>query len=239
MDEHDGESPLADGRVTTDEPLAGGGAPDVYGATVDRYTAFSGTILSEAVETSTDLEALGRFVDGTADGATVVDLGAGVGRASAWIAARAGRRDITPWAIEPSPVMVMAARRIHPWLRCDVGWADAVPSTDSAVDAVVAWYSIIHTPAEGLAAIWAELARVLRPGGRVLLAFASGGGEVVRRDDVGGSGLALVAHRHRVDTVTDGLASVGFVVGDVVSRPAAHPHEDGPQTIVTAVLGPG
>ena len=45
---------------------------------------------------------------------------------------------------------------------------------DESCAGVLAWYSIIHAPMEVLPQIFAEMHRVLRPGGFALLAFQSG-----------------------------------------------------------------
>lgn len=43
--------------------------------------------------------------------------------------------------------------------------------TDGILGGVVAWYSIIHTPPRAVAGLFGEFARVLAPGGQLLLAF--------------------------------------------------------------------
>ncbi len=70
--------------------------------------------------------------------------------------------------------MVEVARRDHPDLRFTVGSLTALDVADGALAGVVAWYSIIHTPDDGLPALFAELARVLATGGHLLLAFQAG-----------------------------------------------------------------
>ena len=43
--------------------------------------------------------------------------------------------------------------------------------TDGTLGGVVAWYSIIHTPPRAVAGLFDEFARVLAPGGQLLLVF--------------------------------------------------------------------
>ena len=47
---------------------------------------------------------------------------------------------------------------------------------DSSLAGLLAWYSIIHTPLDGVGAIFAEFRRSLRPGGHLLLGFHVGTG---------------------------------------------------------------
>lgn len=214
-----------------------GSAPEVYGATADRYVEFAGTTLSVATEDPWELDLLGAFCDALAPDASVVDLGCGPGRAAAWIADRAG--DDGPLAvrgIEPSATFVDLARRLHPGLRFDVGSLQTIPADDASVDAVVCWYSIIHDPLDDLEPAWTELARVLRPGGRLLLAFQSGRGEIRHRENVFDSGGDLDFHRHDSDAIGGRLEAAGFVVDPPATRAASpsRPHESTPQTILTA-----
>ena len=102
-------------------------------------------------------------------GETVVDLGAGVG-AGAMRAAGSGARVI---AVEPTPFLrrTLALRRLANRHRGDIevvdGAAERIPVADGTVDAVWAVNTMHHwnDVERGVA----EIARVLRPGGRVLL----------------------------------------------------------------------
>lgn len=101
------------------------------------------------------------------DRGLVVELGAGTG-ALARIGARPGR----PWlAIEPSPAMLAVARRHHNYAgpRFVRSTADALPVVTGAADAVVATF-----PAPYIldAATHAEIARVLKPGGRAVVVLS-------------------------------------------------------------------
>ena len=102
-------------------------------------------------------------------GETVVDIGAGMGPA----AVRAARTGASVIAVEPTPFMrrVLKARRLFQRSRSLItvsdGSAEHLPLADRRVDAVWAVNTMHHwvDPAQGVA----EIARVLRPGGRVVL----------------------------------------------------------------------
>ncbi|MFE2340223.1 methyltransferase domain-containing protein [Streptomyces sp. NPDC059431] len=70
-----------------------------------------------------------------------------------------------------SPAMVDHARRAHPALRFDEARMEALPVESGTLGGVLAHYSMIHTPPEELPALLAEQARVLAPGGLLLVSF--------------------------------------------------------------------
>lgn len=74
--------------------------------------------------------------------------------------------------------LLPAPRRV-PHYRFTVGSLRHLGYPDDSFDGVFSWYSTIHNPDEDLDRIFAEMARVTRPGGLVLLAFQVGHG--VRR----------------------------------------------------------
>ena len=99
-----------------------------------------------------------------AAGEQVLDVGAGTGNA-ALLAAAAGA-DVT--AVDPSArllsVAAGAAQERGLSLRCEVGHAADLPAAGSSVDCLLSSFAIIFAP-DAEAAV-AEVARVLRPGGR-------------------------------------------------------------------------
>ena len=94
------------------------------------------------------------------------------------------------------------------------------------------WYSIIYTPPDLLGDAFAELARVLMPGGHLLLAFQAGGGESVLRTDAHGTGLPLTSIRHGVGVVTSRLEDAGLSVRATALREPEFEHETTPQAFV-------
>lgn len=59
---------------------------------------------------------------------------------------------------------------------CSFQHADitALPFPDETFCAILSWYSIIHTPPQALAEVLKSFARVLEPGGQLLLGFFAG-----------------------------------------------------------------
>lgn len=141
-------------------------------------------------------------------GARVLDAGCGAGRMSRYLADRGAHVE----GVDLSPNMVRMARRDHPDLTFAVAPLTALPYPDHAFDGVLLWYSIIHTPPEGQAAIFAEAARVLRPGGHVLVGFQCGEGtrDVAPAYRRVGHEIELERHLYTADQVATALDVVGL-----------------------------
>jgi SAM-dependent methyltransferase len=97
----------------------------------------------------------------------------------------------------------------------------SLPLADDTVDAITAYHAVFHVPRENHAAVYREFARVLRPGGWVLMTLPGGRFETVRRGWMGGSMFFSAPGREatldelrgadvgdlRTETVTDPLGS--------------------------------
>ena len=204
----------------------------VYEASADTYVQFVGTEISAATEAPVDRSLLRAFVDLVKAGAStrVADVGCGPGRVAAFLVTH----HLEVIGLDPSPAMLAAARMAHPDIQFEGGQLDDLPIPAASLGGVVCWYSIIYTPPEYLGDAFPELARVLRPGGYLLLAFQAGGGESVLRTDVHGTALSLTSYRHRLGDVTDRLEEAGLSVRATALREPEFDHETTPQAFVIA-----
>jgi SAM-dependent methyltransferase len=94
---------------------------------------------------------------------TVLDAACGTGRYSAYLAAR-GHQVI---GVDRSAAMLAKARTKRPQSEFREGDLEALPLADGSVDAAVCALALVHLPEVGKAV--AELARVIRPGGRLII----------------------------------------------------------------------
>ncbi|MEU8709365.1 class I SAM-dependent methyltransferase [Streptomyces sp. NPDC048565] len=101
------------------------------------------------------------------DGGEVADLGCGPG----YVTAHLRGLGLNAFGVDASPVMVELARAAHPALRFEVGSLAALDIEDGALGGVLARWSVIHTPPQELPAVLAGIARVLAPGGYLLIDF--------------------------------------------------------------------
>lgn len=151
--------------------------------TTERVRASYDTVAASYAERITGLSAespleialIDRFADEMVQlGGKTLDAGSGPGRVSDYLAGRG----VAVSGIDLSPAMVAVASAAYPALHFEVGSLAALPVRDGALSGILAWYSTIHSPIEELSAIYREFVRALAPGGRLLLGFHSGTGDV-------------------------------------------------------------
>lgn len=162
-------------------------------------------------------------------GAPVLDAGCGTGRMSQHLAAHGC--DVQ--GVDLSPGMVAMARRDHPDLTFAVGSLSDLPYPDDRFAGVLLWYSTIHTPPAGQARVFAQAARVLRPGGHLLVAFQSGHGtrDISAAYRRFGHEVRLERHLFTADQVDAWAVTAGlWESARLVRRAESHEQED--QTII-------
>lgn len=98
---------------------------------------------------------------------TIADVGCGPGHVTKYLADR--HPDVV--GIDLSPAMIAIAREHSPDLSFTVGSMLQIPVDDDAWAGAIALYSIIHLSAGERSAAFGELARALRPGGWLMVAF--------------------------------------------------------------------
>jgi ubiquinone/menaquinone biosynthesis C-methylase UbiE len=126
-------------------------------------------------------------------GETVLDVGCGTGTLLIAAKRRVGASG-RAFGIDPSPEMIVTAqkkaKRLGADIAFEVGIIESLPFPDAYCDAVLSTLMIHHLPAELRQRGAREIARVLKPGGRVLAVDFSQGGD-------GKHGLfAYLRHKH-------------------------------------------
>ncbi len=148
-----------------------------------------------------------------AGGGTVADVGCGPGHVTRFLAARGA--DVV--GLDLSAEMVAVARERAPELRFAVASMLDLPAADGAWAGAVALYSIIHLGDDERARACRELARVLRPGARLLVSFhvespESAAGEVNHLTELLGRPVVLDGHFLDPRGVEELLADAGLRV---------------------------
>ncbi|PWI13312.1 class I SAM-dependent methyltransferase [Streptomyces sp. Act143] len=124
-----------------------------------------------------DRALLTALLEQTEPGAPVGDLGCGPGHVAAWLAER-GARTV---GVDLSAGMVAAGRARFPAVEFRQGDLLELPAGDAEFGSLVALYTVIHLDPGELPRAFAEMRRVLRPAGLLLLSFHIG--EEVRHLD--------------------------------------------------------
>ena len=120
------------------------------------YNDFTGRVTTQAIPT---LLAMAE----TAPGKCLLDLCCGTGR----VAGAAASLGVQAEGIDASEAMVNAAREAFPQVSFAVGDAEEIPRDDGAYDAVICSFGLMHVGSPE--ALFREMARVLKPRGRVAL----------------------------------------------------------------------
>ena len=137
-----------------------------------------------------DRAVLGVFCDLVRDagiGTDVADVGCGTGRLEPFLAARGLR----PQGVDLSPGMITVARRDNPGFGYQVADLRKLPFGDASLAGVVCWYSLMYLTPGDRPAAFAELARVVRPGGYLVTAFKAGDGALRRGGLTTGLGISF------------------------------------------------
>lgn len=143
----------------------------------------------------------------------VCDMGCGPGQIGRYLA----DRGLPVVGVDLSPGMLAQAAALNPDIPFRAGDMRALDEPDGAWAGIAAFYSIIHIPPGEVVAALAEMRRVLRPGGLLLLAFHIGD-EVVRPDEMMGQPVALDFWFYTPEQMRGWLEQAGYAVEEVTER---------------------
>ncbi|GAB2600444.1 class I SAM-dependent methyltransferase [Kribbella endophytica] len=157
--------------------------------------------------------------------AVVGDIGCGTGRLAPYLASRG----LTPHGVDLSPRMIELARRDYPDFTFEVGDLRKLPFEDASLAGVVCWFSLIFLAPADRDPAFAELARVVRPGGYFVTGFKPGDGKVRRGGRAAGLGVEYDGYWLPADEMEARVTAAGFTTVYRGVRPA---DEDDPHTYV-------
>jgi ubiquinone/menaquinone biosynthesis C-methylase UbiE len=140
---------------------------DSYDRIADEYAL---RIYTELQSKPLDCELLDRFALETAGRGDVCDMGCGPGQVARYLR----EKGTTVFGLDLSSEMLHHARRLNPDIDFWQGNMLALGLGDATLAGIAAFYAIVNIPAESLPQAFREMARVLQPGGLLLLAFHLG-----------------------------------------------------------------
>jgi ubiquinone/menaquinone biosynthesis C-methylase UbiE len=169
-----------------------------------------------------DRDAIARWRDATPG--RLLDAGCGPGHWTGFLLDGDGAGDGREVSgIDLSAEFIASARSRFPGIRFDRASFRALPQATASIGGILAWYSLIHTPPADTPDVLAEFARVVAPGGSILIGYFEGEARTPFAHAV------AEAHYWSANTLTDLLADAGFtvvshdrrerVVGEISSRP--------------------
>ena len=190
------------------------------GAAYDRVAPkYESRFVNELAGKARDRQLLDQLSTASCD--PVIDVGCGPGQVGAYVRGR-GR---IVFGVDLSRAMAqLAAARLDGALAADMR---ALPVADGAAGALIAFYSVIHLQRDELGAAFEEFARVLRPGGQLVVSAHEGDGEVTSTEMLGES-VSLSASFFALDELTAATEAAGF---DIVSAERRDPYPTESQSI--------
>ena len=158
----------------------------------------------------------------------LLDAGCGPGQWTAYLA----DQGLDVRGIDQVPEFIDRARETYPHAAFELGSFDRLPDiAGGSVGGILAWYSLIHHEPSTIGATLEEFARILRPGGALLVGFFIG--PVVEPFEH----TVVTAYRWFPEALANELDAAGFEVIETHTRTGYQP-KPRPHGAILAQLAP-
>ena len=166
-----------------------------------------------------DRELLDRFAAEVAGRGEVCDMGCGPGQIARYLRDRGA----PVFGIDLSPQMLEEARRLNPCIAFREGNMLALDLPDASLAGIAAFYAIVNIAPASLPQVLREMARVLQPGGLLLLAFHMGD-EILHENELWGRPIDMDFFLLQPQAIRQDLEAAGLTVEEVIERAPYAPH---------------
>lgn len=182
-----------------------------YDRIADEYAL---RIFNELQHKPLDRELLNRFAAEIRGRGVVCDMGCGPGHVARYL------RDAgtSVFGLDLSPQMIEQARRLNPDISFREGNMMApLGLEDSTLVGITSFYAIVNIPKEFLPLVFQEMARVLQPGGLLLLAFHTGD-EVLQEKELWGRQISMDFFLFQVSAIRQYIEGAGLGIEEIIER---------------------
>ncbi|MDO9378520.1 MAG: class I SAM-dependent methyltransferase [Nocardioidaceae bacterium] len=179
-----------------------------YSIRAEEYIELLGSTTASHLSDVQLITSWAREVDGP-----VVDAGCGPGHWTSHLV----DHGVDARGIDQVAGFIRHARETYPAVSFEVGSIDALPYDSDSVGGVLAWYSLIHHPPATIGLVLSELARVLRPGGALLIGFFIGPAVEAFDHSI------VTAYRWPAEALIAELRSAGLEMVEIHTRTGAQP----------------
>ncbi|HZU45440.1 MAG TPA: class I SAM-dependent methyltransferase [Terriglobales bacterium] len=160
-----------------------------------------------------DRELLDRFANEVRGRGDVCDMGCGPGHVARYLK-DAG---VSVFGLDVSREMLVHARQLNPDIQFHEGNMMALDLPEASLAGISAFYAVVNIQEESLVVVFREMARALKPGGLLLLAFHTGD-ERLHEEEIWGRRISMDFFLFPPARIRRYLEEAGFVVEDVVER---------------------
>ncbi|MGA9717813.1 MAG: class I SAM-dependent methyltransferase [Acidobacteriaceae bacterium] len=181
-----------------------------YDSVADEYAR---RIFSELDHKPLDRDLLTRFATELSGTGEICDMGCGPGHVARFLR----DRGVNVFGLDLSAGMLAEARRLNPDISFRQGNMLALDLGDASLAGIAAFYAIVHLPQEVWPLAFREIARVLKPGGLLLLAFHIGD-ETLHRDEWLGRPVTLDFRFFSPAAIERDLAAAGLTIEEIIER---------------------
>jgi ubiquinone/menaquinone biosynthesis C-methylase UbiE len=175
--------------------------------------AYARHMYAELQHKPLDRELLTRFAARLKGSGEICDIGCGPGHIARFL----HDQGANVFGLDLSPGMLEQARRLNPDILFRQGNMLALDLPDASLAGIAAFYAIIHLPKPSLPQAFHEMARVLKPGGLLLLAHHIGD-ETLHRDEWLDCPVTLDFRFFSPHATGRDLEAAGLVVEEVIER---------------------